>query len=297
VPRLDDRIFAHALQRALGRTIPVPDLFMTFGNFPLASSLRRTYDRPVVVSSAGGLPSGDVARHVRAVDAIVGDGAELTAFVERFGVTPVEIRKGVDTEHFHPSADTATPVHDAPLRLLWTGRLVPVKNVPMALRVMAELELRSIAAELTLVGAGTGLGSLRALANELGVTGRVHFRGHVDWADLPHAYREADAFVLTSTFDNFPNSVLEAMASGLPIVSTRVGGVPLQVRDGENGFLVPSNDAGAMVDAIERLARDPALRREIGQRNRELVTSSYGWTEPLNRLHALCDTLTTDRAA
>lgn len=294
LPRLDDRLFAHALLRAMDRELPLPDLFLTFGNFPLAAALRRRFARPVVVSSAGGLPSGRVARHVRAVDAIVGDGAELTELAARFGVDPIEIRKGVDTEHFRPATSDARDVgtceagNGRPLRLLWTGRLVPVKNVSMALRALRELDRRGVSAVLTLAGAGAGMRALRGEARAFGVDGRVCFTGHVAWEALPAVYREADLFVLTSSFDNFPNSVLEAMASGLPVVSTRVGGVPLQVRDGENGLLVENGDACAMADAICRLARDPEQRRAMGERNRREAVASYGWAAPLDRLHDLC---------
>ncbi|RMG45458.1 MAG: glycosyltransferase, partial [Acidobacteria bacterium] len=101
----------------------------------------------------------------------------------------------------------------------------------------------------------------------------VEFRGTI--ADTVPLYREVDIFVLTSDWEGTPNVILEAMASGLPVVATRVGGVPEIVQHGETGFLVDPEDEDGMVDAILTLIKNRDLRLKFGRAGREFVLAQH----------------------
>lgn len=173
----------------------------------------------------------------------------------------------VDTEHFQPSKQR----HTRQVRLLSVGRLVQQKRVDRFLTVLAKV--RSVAKVPVLgiiVGDGPLRPSLEQQAKALGLLPEVvDFRGQ--FPDMRLIYQEADILVLTSDHEGMPNVVLEAMASGLPVVATRVGGVPEVVQDGLTGYLVSPHDEDSMVEALLRLIHQPSLRAEMGRSGRAYV--------------------------
>jgi glycosyltransferase involved in cell wall biosynthesis len=117
--------------------------------------------------------------------------------------------------------------------------------------------------ELLVLGDGPERASLEQRVVSLGLTERVRFLGAGSRDDVIRLFRAADVALLTSAWENLPHTLLEALAVGTPVIATAVGGIPEVVRDGENGILVPAGDIGAMAFAIERVARDDALRRTL----------------------------------
>ena len=117
--------------------------------------------------------------------------------------------------------------------------------------------------ELLVLGDGPERANLERQAGILGLTERVRFLGAGSRDDVIRLFRAADVALLTSAWENLPHTLLEALAVGTPVIATAVGGIPEVVRDGENGILVPAGDIGAMAFAIERVARDDALRRTL----------------------------------
>jgi glycosyltransferase involved in cell wall biosynthesis len=286
--RLEEHLFNAAALREIVRG-ERPDVILSFGLFGLAAAARRRLGVPVVVANSGGLPHPSVSRSLSQIDAIIADGHDLEAFPRAFGLHPVEVRKGVDTERFRPHPPGTDPLAHAEHepRLLFVGRLVPVKDVPNLLAAVSLLRERGRMVQLTLVGEGSLRSGLEIEARELGLGGRVTFTGHLAGDELARAYRDHDLFVLASTFDNFPNAVLEAMASRLPVVATRVGGIPEQVIEGETGLLVPSRDPGRLARAIESLLDDPSTARAMGEAGRRRVVESFDWDHGIDRLAAL----------
>jgi glycosyltransferase involved in cell wall biosynthesis len=148
-------------------------------------------------------------------------------------------------------------------------------NVSCVLRAFARIQAQYPDATLTLVGGGSQDAALRAEAAALRLR-NVTFAGRVPPADIPRYYADADIYVQAPSIDNMPLSVLEAFASGLPVVSTDVGGVPSILRHGVDGLLVADNADEEMASQVLALLRDPALAQRLaGAAYRTL--SAYEW--------------------
>jgi glycosyltransferase involved in cell wall biosynthesis len=145
--------------------------------------------------------------------------------------------------------------------LAFAGRLGPQKALGVALEAVAEVPSVS----LVIAGDGPDRGALEARARDLGVDGRTRFLGSVSRDVVLRLFRAADATVLSSSWENLPHTVLEALAVGSPVIATAVGGVPEVVRDGENGLLVPPSDADALAAAVRRLLEDDELRHRLAE--------------------------------
>ena len=149
------------------------------------------------------------------------------------------------------------------------ARLNPVKRVDVLLQAMVYLH----SAHAVIVGGGDEQAKLEALARQLGLSGRVSFVGQQ--RDVAPWLAALDVFVLSSDWEGMPNAVLEAQACGLPVVATRVGGVPEVVVDDVTGLLVPPGDPNTLAEAIATLLHNPDLRRGMGQAGREWVTEHF----------------------
>lgn len=170
--------------------------------------------------------------------------------------------------------------------LLFCGRLNgrrPFKTLDILLKAMPGI-LRRHRAELNIIGTGSRLDEYSALARTLEIEEEVHFLGHVDHSRLPAHYGNADLFVLPSRMENFPLVLLEAMASGLPVVATAVGGVPELVVNRQTGLLVPPNDPQALAEVINALLDDPEKMRAMGAKGRERVEEHFTWDRVAERM-------------
>jgi glycosyltransferase involved in cell wall biosynthesis len=199
----------------------------------------------------------------------LGRFAQRTWPALRYAVIP----DGVDLVRFHPRPRQAR--QRGTVRCLAVASLVERNGLAGLLRAVAILEPGRV--ELEIVGTGPEERPLRALAESLGIAGRVTFTGALEQAAVAQRYREADIFTLV-TADVSPRGVFaEAMASGLPIVGPDVGAVPEVVRDGWNGVLVPPGDPRALAAAIRHLAASPHARAEMGRRNRAGAEQHLSW--------------------
>jgi glycosyltransferase involved in cell wall biosynthesis len=151
--------------------------------------------------------------------------------------------------------------------LAFAGRLGPQKAVGTLLVALSKVD------DVTLVVAGEGpeRHALERRVGELGLDGRVRFLGSVPREAVLRLFRAADASVLPSAWENFPHTVVEALAVGCPVIATAVGGVPEVVRDGENGLLVPPNDSVELGAAIARFFSDMSLRERLAAAATESV--------------------------
>ena len=245
----------------------------------------RTCDVPVVINLPGP-PNRRYLADLRLADALVADGWAADHLPPLVGRPVERVPKGVDVVRFRPDG----PSHRDALGLrdrrvvIAVARLVPLKNLAMLIDAVAPLRHRLPAVHLILVGSGPDAESLQRRAAECGVADRVTFAGDVPHAETPAWYRSADVFALSSHFDNSPNAVLEAMASGLPVVATDVGGMRGFVADGIGGALVPAGDADAMAAALERYLTDAAAARAAGSFNAARAAAEFSWRRSAQRL-------------
>ncbi len=177
----------------------------------------------------------------------------------------------IDLSLFHPPADAPA----GPIELLSVGRLGPEKRHDIFLKVLAGARARSTYPVTgRIVGSGALRETLEKQAAGLGLTSEVlTFSGSV--ADMPAVYQKAGMLVLSSDHEGSPNVVLEAMASGLPVVATRVGGVPDLVEHERTGLICPRGDDAALCEAVLRLTDNPDLRRAMGERARCVTEESH----------------------
>ncbi|WP_165175055.1 glycosyltransferase family 4 protein [Desulfovibrio sp. ZJ369] len=187
-----------------------------------------------------------------------------------------------------PSPDNETLLQRRPVRLLAVGRFDVTKGFDVLLKACAILRERGLDFTLTLAGGGgtaMGLGPLEAallkLRKDLGLEERVRMPGLVSHNELPRMLQEHDIFVAPCVVhasgrrDGIPNTVIEALAYGLPVVSTTVNALPEVVRDGRTGLTVPPNDPSALADAVIRLAEHPGEARVMGRNGHCLASEMF----------------------
>jgi len=188
----------------------------------------------------------------------------------------------------HGSFFAQIPTHkpQGKFTLLFCGRLngrTPVKRVDVLLKALPYVIQRHHA-ELNIIGTGPRLDEYVTLVRSLGIGDQVHFLGHVDHSRMPAHYATADLFVLPSRMESFPLVLVEAMACGLPVVATRVGGIPEVVEEGVTGLLVLPDDPQALAEAISCLLDDPEKMREMGAKGRERAKECFTWDKTAERV-------------
>jgi glycosyltransferase involved in cell wall biosynthesis len=184
------------------------------------------------------------------------------------------IRNGVDLDLFRPATDRDRSP-SGPVRCVAVARLVERKGIADLLRAWRLLERGRFSLEI--VGTGPSEGRLRELAAAICPDHEVRFMGPMSREKVAERYRKADVFTLSPLSEAFGNVFAEAMACGLPIVGTDVGGIPELVRDGENGILVPPGDHRSLAEAIQRVADDKELRCSMAVRNRAHAERDLSW--------------------
>jgi sugar transferase (PEP-CTERM/EpsH1 system associated) len=222
--------------------------------------------------------------------------------VERVGIRPERITticNGVDTGKFMPAPRKPADVLPAQLAgeglvsIGTVGRLQPVKDQRLLLRAFGELVRQSPAlattARLLVVGNGPLRDTLTQLAQSLGIAHLTAFTG--DRTDVAQLLQCMDVFVLPSLAEGISNTLLEAMATGLPVVATRVGGNVELVRDGENGALFESGDVASLTRLLAGYVTDGGMRRRHGERSRRLALDSFSLEAMIEAYRGAYETL------
>jgi len=200
------------------------------------------------------------------------------------------VMNGVDLDHFRP---VRRDREAGSLVIGCTARLHGENDHATLLRAFARVQERWPSARLLLVGRGPEVPRLRALAHALGVSDCVSLVG--EQADVSPYLREMTLYVQPSLAAGIPNSVLEAMAAGLPVVATAVGGIPEVVLDGKTGLLVAPGDPSALAEAILTLLTNPRLAEGFGRAGRARVEACFGEGLMLREVEALLDRLVEKR--
>ena len=181
------------------------------------------------------------------------------------------IYNGIDIEQFKPARG-----NNNKLRLLCVSRLIERKGIDYLLRSISLIkEEFSNIFELWIVGEGNLEQQLKRLSRQLGIVDVISFKGYIEHDRLPDIYAISDIFILPSLNEGMSNTVLEAMASGLPIVTTDTGGAK-ELIDG-NGIIIPTNDVKGITGALSKLIKKTSLRKQMGIKSRELA-SKFSWS-------------------
>lgn len=279
-----------ALWRAAGRN----QLFHIFANSGWAwhlfaapaVAIAQFRGIPVIVNYRGGnadpfLASAPryVSRMLRGVAAVVTPSGFLRDVFAKYGIPATIIANIIDLTRFK---QRETGFGDRPPHLIVARNFEDIYDIPTAIRAFAGVCKRFPNARLTLAGTGPEREACERLATELGIRERIHFAGRIDNDRIPELYADADIAINPSTVDNMPISILEAYASGVPVVTTDVGGIPYIAEHEKTALLVPARAPEAMADAILRLLDTPSLAESlIANGLRE--AKSYAW--PVVREH------------
>ena len=182
----------------------------------------------------------------------------------------VTIYNGVDVQRYHPNP--GRPEMSPVVHIGAVGRLVDEKDYPTLLEALALLKGR-VRFFAEIAGDGPLAGRLRAQAQDLGLSKLVRFRGRCD--NVAAFLRDLDIYVLSSKHEGLPIAIMEAMATALPVVATRITAIPEIIEDGVTGILVDPGDARAMADALAALAKDAGRRRALGGAAMRRVQTTY----------------------
>jgi glycosyltransferase involved in cell wall biosynthesis len=188
----------------------------------------------------------------------------------------------IDATQFFAHNGNAKP-SDGIVRLLTAGRLEEQKRVDRLIRVLAELRRQSsIPFRAAIAGDGPLRSQLERQAEEAGLSDLIEFRGLV--REMKTAYHQADIFLLTSDFEGTPNVVLEAMASGLPVLATNVGGVPDVIEHGVTGLLTAPQSETEFISQLRQLIEQPQMREQLGQAARARIEKRHALHQLPNEL-------------
>jgi glycosyltransferase involved in cell wall biosynthesis len=193
----------------------------------------------------------------------------------KHGLSAVVIPNIIDLSRF--SLRAPRTFGDAP-HIIVTRNLEPIYDIPTAIRAFAIIKKKLRGATMTVAGSGPELENLQALVSSLGVADSVEFSGRIDNANIPSLYVSADCMVNSSTVDNMPISILEAFASGVPVVSTDAGGIPDLVENNVTGLLAPIGNAEAIAREMLRVLQDKGLAVNM-TRAAFAEVQKYAWPE------------------
>jgi len=251
-----------------------------FASPALALALLRQV--PAIVNYRGGLADSFFASAPRWVLRLLGSAAlrvTPSAYLQRvfgkFGLTAEVIPNVVDLSRFAfaPQRDFG----DAPC-IVVTRNLEQIYDIPMAIRVFGRVRHSFPGARLVIAGSGPELEALQSMVKDLAMDDAVRFTGRVDTADMPSLYAGADCMLNPSRVDNMPNSILEAFACGVPVVSTDAGGIPDMAQHGVSALLSAVGDESAMAENLLRVLQQPGLANSVRQAGLA-EASKYDWPQ------------------
>jgi colanic acid/amylovoran biosynthesis glycosyltransferase len=208
----------------------------------------------------------------------------------KYGLDPGKarvIRPAVDADFFCPSEHPG-PDHGT-FRVVTTGSLVWVKGYEYALQSIRHLVDRGIAIQFDLIGEGPERQRILYTIHDLGLEGRVHLHGRLRPEEVRDKLQQADAFLLASLSEGISNAALEAMACGLPVVTTDCGGMREAIRTNVEGIIVPVREPKEMSQALATLWEDAELRARMGQAARKRVLEEFTLSQQVNNFASLCE--------
>lgn len=283
------------LQRS-GWDFDVIDCHYLYPDGVAAARLGRALGKPVVVSCRGTDvnliaqmpgPRRQIEAAMHGIDRLITVSTALGEKARTLGFDPDRIhvlRNGVDDQVFRPVDGSGWRVRtgNAATVLASVGNLIPLKGHDLVIRALQNLP----DAHLLIAGHGPQHDALKALATELGIAERVHLVGSIPQDELKALYSAADALVLASEREGWPNVLLEAMACGTPVVATDVGGIPEIVTEPVAGRILPERSAEAIASGLRDLLAAPPDRAAV-----RAYAQRYSWDDTIARQVALYEDL------
>ncbi len=235
--------------------------------YPLLSQLNRSICREAAACTVNSKETGEAAER------LLGS--------RNFQTIPM----GVDTRLFQPADGNPVrhPTVDDALRILFVGRLIDWKGVDYLVKAVPRILTAFPKARLKIVGDGLEKAGLQRLASDLGIQKRVSFFGNIAHDELPAHYQQADVFVLPSCENKAGETeglgvvLLEAMACGVPVIGSRIGGIPQIITDGVTGLLAEPQDHNSLASNLLKLFSRPGLRANLVANARKLIARSFSW--------------------
>jgi glycosyltransferase involved in cell wall biosynthesis len=279
----DEELFCRMAFARMAKQRQQPDLVLAHALHQAPRLAPGTY--PIAVYLPGP-PHPRYVPDLQRADALISDGWAAKQLPAMIGRSVDDVLKGVDVDTFTPEGSNVRQDYGLAGKkvVLSVTRLVPIKNIPMMLDAIARLRAHRPDVVLVLVGEGPQQPVLETRARELRLGDAVRFIGYVPQQKTAAWYRSADVFALSSDFDNSPNVVLEAMACGLPIVATDVGGLREYVTPPANGLLTPKGDADLFAAALREFLDDDDRARATGRFNRREAVSRFSWAVSAARM-------------
>jgi glycosyltransferase involved in cell wall biosynthesis len=245
--------------------------------------IARLKGKPVVVNYRGGEAETFFGKalfwikpSLDRTDAIIVPSGFLRAVFGKYGFNAEVVPNIVNLGRFSPGDNSYSSLEQTVPCILVARNLEPIYDNATAVRAFSIAKEVFPALRLIIAGSGPERQALEKIVAELGLTDAVTFTGRVENENMPALYRKAQVMLNPSLVDNMPNSVLEALASGVPVVSTNVGGVPYVVEHEKTALLVPPQDPQAMATAILAFLEDPAKSRRIREAGIQSV-QQYTW--------------------
>jgi len=209
----------------------------------------------------------------------------------RFGVGSDDLLITVHNGMPELSLSSVVRLPQKTVRMIMVARFDSQKNQSALLEALAKI--KPLAWSMEFVGDGPMLNKAKKLARQLGLADRVLFSGACD--DVPARLETSDVFILISNWEGLPLTILEAMRSGLPVVASKVGGVPEAVYDGKTGFLVERDDNVGLVNAVTRLLESPQLREKFGQQGKIKFQNKFTFNKMLEETMGVYDAILKGR--
>ncbi len=272
-------------QRVDGVLILITD-GLAFVEKGLMALLARLFRKQVILGPRSGLIVDDLQRSrlmrwyiplvLRQCDHVICQSATWKATYEAIAGSETDrfvvVNNWIDAR---PYADLDEPADDAPVTVVFMGWVEPNKGVLDLVEAVHRFRGPLKGVRFVICGRGSALETMQQRIADLGLTPQFEFRGWVSGEAKFAAIQQADLFVLPSYREGVPNTLVEAMAAGRPVLSTRVGGTPDLVQDGERGYLVDAGDIQALGEALVVLCHDPVLRRRLGAQARQYILAQH----------------------
>ncbi len=187
--------------------------------------------------------------------------------------------------------DCRMHVEVTPIRLVYVKKLMKIYGPDILLKAMALLKRDNIKIALDIFGDGPEEGNLRKMAQALNISDLVTFKGWLEIDRISEMFLDYDIMVMPSISESFGVAAIEASAAGVPVIASRIGGIPEVVKDGITGILVPAGDAKILAASIMKLASDVELRKKMGSAGRKYISEMFRWENCVDKMADLYERL------